>query len=68
MHPVVAGCPRRRREPTLVLDGAGSSDDLTGWAADVMAELPNGTHRSLSGGWHGVAEAELAPVVRDFLR
>lgn len=61
---VVAGVA----QPTLVLDSAGSTGDLTGWAADVMAALANGTHRSLPGGWHGVAEAELAPVVRDFLR
>ena len=53
--------------PTLVLDSEGSSDDLTGWAARVAARLPNGSHRSLPGEWHGVPDETLAPVVIDFL-
>ena len=52
---------------TLVLDSAGSTDDLTGWARAVAARLPNAVHRSLPGEWHGVSDAVLAPVVRDFL-
>ena len=31
------------------------------------ALLPAGVHRSLPGGWHGVADEDLAPVLRDFL-
>jgi pimeloyl-ACP methyl ester carboxylesterase len=54
--------------PTLVLDSAGSSDDLTGWAASVARQLPDGSHRSLPGEWHGVADDVLAPVLVDFLR
>lgn len=53
--------------PTLVLDSRGSSDDLTGMAASVAALLPAGVHRSLPGGWHGVADEDLAPVLVDFL-
>ncbi len=53
--------------PTLVLDSRGSSDDLTGMAASVAALLPAGTHRSLPGGWHGVADEDLAPVLVEFL-
>jgi pimeloyl-ACP methyl ester carboxylesterase len=53
--------------PTLVLDSEGSSDDLTGWAAKVAARLPNGSHRSLPGEWHGVPDETLAPVVIRFL-
>jgi pimeloyl-ACP methyl ester carboxylesterase len=52
--------------PTLVLDSLGSSDDLTGWAATVAAALPEGHHRSLRGGWHGVPAQDLAPVVTEF--
>ncbi len=55
------------RVPTLVLDSEGSSEDLTGWAASVAAALPDAVHRSLSGGWHGVAEADLAAAVVAFV-
>jgi pimeloyl-ACP methyl ester carboxylesterase len=54
--------------PTLVLDSQGSSDDLTGWAAQIAKELPNGTHRSLAGAWHGVPEEDLAPVLTEHFR
>ncbi|MBP2368721.1 alpha/beta fold hydrolase [Pseudonocardia parietis] len=54
--------------PTLVLDSQGSSDDLTGWAADIAAALPNARHRSLPGGWHGVPVETLGPVVAEFCR
>jgi pimeloyl-ACP methyl ester carboxylesterase len=54
--------------PTLVLDSQGSSDDLTGWAANVAAALPEGRHRSLPGGWHGVPVEDLTPVVAEFCR
>jgi pimeloyl-ACP methyl ester carboxylesterase len=54
--------------PTLVLDSQGSSDDLTGMAASVAAQLPAGSHRSLPGSWHGVADEDLAPVLVEFLR
>lgn len=52
---------------TLVLDSAGSSDDLSGWAADVAALLPNAANRSLPGEWHTVADDVLAPVIVDHL-
>jgi hypothetical protein len=53
--------------PTLVLDSAGSGDDLTGWAATVAARLPRATHRSLPGEWHTIADDVLAPVLLAFL-
>jgi pimeloyl-ACP methyl ester carboxylesterase len=53
---------------TLVLDSLGSGDDLTGWAASVAAQLPNASHRSLAGEWHGVADEVLAPVLTEFFR
>lgn len=53
--------------PTLVLDSAGSSDDLTGWAASVAELLPQGSHRSLPGEWHAVPDEVLAPVLIEFL-
>jgi pimeloyl-ACP methyl ester carboxylesterase len=55
----------RVMQPTLVLDSAGSSDDLSGWAADVAALLPAATHRSLPGQWHTVADDILAPAIVD---
>lgn len=45
---------------TLVIDSQASSDDLTGWAASLAAALPHGSHRSLPGEWHGVADEVLA--------
>jgi hypothetical protein len=54
--------------PTLVLDSQGSTGDLTGMAAAVVAALPNGTGpgRSLAGEWHGVPDEALAPVLTEF--
>jgi hypothetical protein len=52
--------------PTLVLDSLASSDDLTGWAASVAAQLPNARHRSLAGEWHVVPDETLAPALADF--
>ena len=53
--------------PALVLDSSGSSADLTGWAAAVVGALPRAEHRSFDAQWHSVPDAELAPVVRDFV-
>jgi pimeloyl-ACP methyl ester carboxylesterase len=52
--------------PTLVLDSQGSSADLTGMSAAVVKALPNGSHRSLAGAWHGVPDETLAPVLVEF--
>jgi hypothetical protein len=52
--------------PTLVLDSEGSSDDLTGMAATVASAMPNASHRSLPGEWHGVPDHILAPVLIEF--
>lgn len=54
--------------PTLVLDSEGSGDDLTGMAATVAAGMPDAGHRSLAGGWHGVPDEALAPVLTEFFR
>ncbi|MFN4202666.1 MAG: alpha/beta fold hydrolase [Tabrizicola sp.] len=43
------------RVPTLVLDSAGSSDDLSGSAATAARLIPGARHRSLPGEWHVVA-------------
>lgn len=53
--------------PTLVLDSAGSSDDLTGWATSVAALLPDARARSLPGEWHTVADDVLAPAIAEHL-
>jgi pimeloyl-ACP methyl ester carboxylesterase len=54
--------------PTLVVDSQGSDDELAGMAATVAGALPNGTHRSLAGEWHGVPQEALAPVLTEFFR
>jgi hypothetical protein len=54
--------------PTFVIDSQGSSGELTGMAATVVEALPHGSHRSLAGGWHGVPDETLAPVLTEFLQ
>jgi hypothetical protein len=54
--------------PTLVLDSQGSSDPITSSAAAVAAALPNGIHRSLAGGWHGVSHEVLAPALVELFK
>lgn len=62
---VTSGLLASVTQPTLVLDSAGTSDDLSGWAATVAAVLPAASHRSLPGEWHTVADEILAPVIVD---
>jgi pimeloyl-ACP methyl ester carboxylesterase len=52
--------------PTLVLDSEGSSDNLHEMAATVARAMPNATHRSLPGEWHGVPDDLLAVALIDF--
>jgi pimeloyl-ACP methyl ester carboxylesterase len=52
--------------PTLVLDSAGSSGDLAGWAQRVASLLPRASHRSLPGEWHSVADPVLARALTAF--
>jgi hypothetical protein len=52
----------------LVGEVQGSTDDLTGWAGSVARHLSRGTHRSLPGEWHGVADEVLAPALIAFFR
>ena len=52
--------------PTLVVDSEGSGDDLTGMAATVARAIPDASHRSLPGAWHGVAADVLAPLLIAF--
>ena len=54
--------------PTLVIDSQASSGELTGMAATVVEALPNSTHRSLAGEWHGVPDETLAPVLTEFFK
>lgn len=53
--------------PTLILDSEGSTDAITGMAANAAQALPNATHRSLPGQWHGLPDTDLAPVVAEYL-
>jgi hypothetical protein len=54
--------------PTLVIDSHGSSGDLAGMVAAVVEALPHGSHRGLTGEWHGVPHETLAPVLTGYLR
>jgi pimeloyl-ACP methyl ester carboxylesterase len=60
------GLVRSVTTPTLVIDSQGSSGDLTGMTAAIVAALPDGRHRSLAGEWHGVPGETLAPVLTEF--
>jgi pimeloyl-ACP methyl ester carboxylesterase len=52
--------------PTLVLDSQGSSPSITDSAATVASALPNSTHRSLPGDWHGVPGETLAKALTEY--
>jgi pimeloyl-ACP methyl ester carboxylesterase len=54
--------------PTLVLDSQSSGEELTGMSAAVVETLPNSTHRTLPGAWHGVPDEALAPVLIEYFR
>ncbi|WP_035812587.1 alpha/beta fold hydrolase [Jiangella gansuensis] len=54
--------------PTVVISSSGSDDYLRGTSADVAGRLPQGEHREVAGGWHGVADADLARVLSDWFR
>ena len=54
--------------PTLVVDSQGSGGQLAHMAATVAEALPNGSHRSLAGRWHGAPDEALAPVLTEFFR
>jgi hypothetical protein len=56
------------RVPILVLDSAGSTDELVGWAAIVASPLPLGDHRSLQGQWHGGPDETLGPALVESFR
>ena len=53
--------------PTLVVDSSESDSGLRAAAEAVAAALPNGSHRRLTGEWHGVAPEDLAAALGDFL-
>jgi len=54
--------------PTLVLDSQSSGEVLTGMSAAVVEALPNSTHRSLPGEWHGVPDEALFPALIEFFQ
>jgi pimeloyl-ACP methyl ester carboxylesterase len=54
--------------PALVLESAGSSDDLSSMAAAVARAMPKGSHRRLPGDWHGISDEVLAPALIDFFK
>lgn len=52
--------------PTLVIDSEQSDARLRDWARGVAEALPHGRRRSMTGDWHQVPEADLAPALADF--
>lgn len=54
--------------PTLVIDSEGTTGELHGWVATVVEAMPNASHRSLAGEWHGVSDAILVPVLTGFFK
>jgi pimeloyl-ACP methyl ester carboxylesterase len=59
---------RTVKTETLVLNSDVTGENLTHWAETVAEHLPNGTHRQLTGGWHGVPDEDLKPVLVEFLK
>lgn len=51
--------------PTLVLDSQGSPEALTAMAATTAKAIPNSSHQSLAGQWHGVPDDVLASVLTE---
>ncbi|MEU6646528.1 alpha/beta hydrolase [Saccharomonospora sp. NPDC046836] len=49
--------------PALVVNSAATDERLSTWGRELAAALPNATHRTLPGEWHGVSPADLAPVL-----
>jgi pimeloyl-ACP methyl ester carboxylesterase len=47
--------------PALVVNSEATDERLLGWGRDLATRLPNATHRTLPGEWHGVAPEVLAP-------
>jgi pimeloyl-ACP methyl ester carboxylesterase len=54
--------------PALVVDSDHSDPDLGAAAAATAAAIPEATHVTLAGGWHGVDDEILAPAIGEFLR
>jgi len=52
--------------PTMVISSTGSAEQLREAAQATADLLPNGVYRSLAGGWHGVPDADLADLIRQF--
>jgi pimeloyl-ACP methyl ester carboxylesterase len=59
---------RTVKTETLVLNSDVTGENLTHWAEAVAENLPNGTHRQLTGGWHGVPDEDLKPVLIEFFK
>jgi len=52
--------------PTLVIDSEASDSRLHTWARGVGDALPNASHVSMKGGWHGVPDEDLAPALAGY--
>jgi pimeloyl-ACP methyl ester carboxylesterase len=52
--------------PTLVIASHDTSAEIAGWAEMVAEVLPNGTHVSLPGEWHQVADKDIARQLTAF--
>lgn len=59
---------REVENPTLILSSEESDAPLADAAAGLARALPNATHRTLPGDWHGVDDEVLAPAIKEFLR
>ena len=53
--------------PTLVVNSEATDERLLSWGVGAAEALPNGSHRTLEGEWHGIAPEILAPVMVEFL-
>jgi hypothetical protein len=54
--------------PTLILSSESSSDDLMTMSTTVATAMPNASHRSIAGEWHGTPDNILADALNEFFR
>lgn len=52
--------------PTLVIDSAGTGEEMYQWCKSTADALPNGSLMVLEDEWHGVAPDVLAPLMKEF--
>jgi pimeloyl-ACP methyl ester carboxylesterase len=56
------------QRPTLVLNSDVTGENQVHWAKAIAESLPDSTYRPMTGGWHGVADEDLKPVLVEYFK